>query len=250
MSYKYESQYNSPNYSQGYESRDILIIHHWDAASNNPSYEGVINTLCNPSRNASAHYVATGTGRRVACLVSPDDTAWHAGTNSVATNPNPHSIGIECDPRCRDEDYDVVAELIANIRSAYGDLPLRRHSDFVATQCPGNWNLSRLDALARTKDGSGDWGDVHDIVTTPPPVVIPPVISPIEPPIIITPPVIPPTIPTVPTPEPPVIVQPPIVVIPPIPEPPIVVEPLKKVWWIRLIECIINLLTTIIEGKK
>jgi len=168
MSYVYETQYNSPNFTEGYNSRKYLIIHWWDDPAKNPTYEGSIATLMNPTRQASAHYVATGTGRRVACLVSPDDTAWHAGAYPPAYNVNPDSIGIECDPRCRPEDYDVVAELIANIRSAYGDLPLKRHSDFVNTQCPGNWDLVRLDAIARTKDGSGDWGVVTDIK---PPVV-------------------------------------------------------------------------------
>jgi uncharacterized coiled-coil protein SlyX len=169
MSYNYQTQYNSPNFTKGHVSREFIVIHWWDDPAKNPTYEGAISTLCNPARQASAHYVATGTGRRVACLVSPDDTAWHAGTSNPATNPNPKSIGIECDPRCRDEDYDVVAELIANIRSAYGDLPLRAHRDFVATRCPGNWDLGRLDSLARTKDGSADWGVVTDIKPPTPP---------------------------------------------------------------------------------
>lgn len=187
MSYKFETQWNSPNFSHGNNGRKMIVCHHWDDPAKNPSYEGTINTLCNPSRGASAHFIATGTGRRVACLVDLENTAWHAGTSNPATNPNPISIGIECDPRCRDEDYDVVAELIANIRSAYGDLPLRGHREFAPTQCPGNWDLIRLDKLARTKDGSGDWGVVTDIKpVTPPaeptkPVVPEPVIDTPEP---------------------------------------------------------------------
>lgn len=173
MSYKFETQWDSPNFSVGNSGRKMIILHWWDDPAKNPSYEGVINTLCNPSRGASAHFVATGTDRRVACLVDLNNTAWHAGTSNPATNPNPISIGIECDPRCRPEDYDVVAELIANIRSAFGDIPLRRHSDFVATTCPGNWDLVKLDALARTKDGSGDWGVVTDIKPVTPPIIPP-----------------------------------------------------------------------------
>lgn len=200
MSYNYETQFDSPNFTPGYDSRDFIVIHWWDDPAKNPSYAGTIATLINPNRGASAHYVATGTGRKVACLVSPDDTAWHAGTQDPNTNPNPHSIGIEADPRCRPEDYDVVAELIANIRSAYGNLPLRRHSDFVSTQCPGNWDLARLNTLANTKDGSGDWGVVTDIVSPIPPVTPPPVTPPVvEPPVTppITPPVVIPSIKTI-----------------------------------------------------
>lgn len=220
MSYKYETQYDSPNFTSGNNGRKMIIIHWWDAPENNPSYEGVIATLCNPNRGASAHFVATGTGRRVACLVNLEDTAWHAGTSNPATNPNPISIGIECDPRCRDEDYDVVAELIANIRSAYGDLPLKRHSDFVATRCPGNWDLNRLDKLARTKDGSGDWGVVTDIK----PVVVP--VKPTEP----TKPVVIPVEPVKPATEP-------------------VVKPQPKSWLLVLTEAIVKLIKVIL-GKE
>lgn len=222
MSYKFLTQYNSPNFSKGCNSRKMIIIHWWDDPAKNPSFEGVIATLCNPARQASAHFVATGTDRRVACLVNLDDTAWHAGTYS-GYNPNPDSIGIECDPRCRPEDYDVVAELIANIRSAYGDLPLYGHNKFVNTTCPGDWNLARLDALARTKDGSGDWGVVTDIK---PVVVAPPVVTP---PVVVDPPKV----------EDPVIVEPPVVVTPP-------VKKAKFNIWSWLFHFIINFL----KGNK
>jgi hypothetical protein len=202
MSYKFETQWDSPNFSNSNNGRKFIVIHWWDDPAKNPTYEGTIQTLCNPTRQASAHFVATGTGRRVACLVDMMNTAWHAGTTNPATNPNPISLGIECDPRCRDEDYDVVAELICNIRSAFGDIPLRRHSEFVATRCPGNWDLNRLDALARTKIDGGDWGIVTDkpkpVVppTVTPPIVIPepPVTlpEPVEQPVIVEPPIIPP----------------------------------------------------------
>jgi hypothetical protein len=163
MSYNYQPQWDSPNYTPYTQTRAVwgrdrviteIAIHWWGDPNTNPTYEGVVATLINPARQASAHYVATGTGRRVACLVSPDDNSW--ATNQA----NPWTISIEADPRCRDEDYDVVAELIANIRSAYGALPLVPHNKYVATQCPGNWDLDRLNALANTKDGSGDWGVV------------------------------------------------------------------------------------------
>jgi len=166
MSFKYETQHNSPNYTPANRAQatwgqprvvKAIAIHWWGDPNTGPTYEGVIATLVNPNRGASAHYVATGTGRRVACLVAPQDASW--ATNSA----NPWTISIECDPRCREEDYDVVAELIANIRSAYGDIPLVPHKQFVATACPGNYNLGELDRRARLKDGSGDWGVVKDI---------------------------------------------------------------------------------------
>ena len=165
MSYNYLTQWDSPNFTPNSQTRAVwgkdrvitaIAIHWWGDPNTNPTFEGVVATLLNPARQASAHYVATGTGRRVACLVSPDDNSW--ATNSA----NPYTISIECDPRCRPEDYDVVAELIADIRSVYGNLPLAPHRQFVATQCPGNWDLNKLSNLANNKISHEQWGQVTD----------------------------------------------------------------------------------------
>ena len=84
---------------------------------------------------------------------------------------------MECDPRCRDEDYDVVAELIADIRSAYGDVPLYRHSDWIQTTCCGSYDINRLDQLSYTKFSApvawGQGGDKNPKQPTPAPVVVP-----------------------------------------------------------------------------
>lgn len=176
MAYKYETQYNSPNFTAGSDTRAVwgvdrniknIAIHWWGDPNTNPTYEGVISTLCNPNRGASAHFVVTGTGRRAAQLVNFDDNSW--ATNS----DNPYSISIECDPRCRDEDYDVVAEVIAQIRDAFGPLPLVPHRQFIQTACPGNYDLNRLNNIANNKDGSGDWGDVKDKNAAPAPAPAP-----------------------------------------------------------------------------
>lgn len=204
MSYKYETQYNSPNYTPASQTRSVwgvdrniqhIDIHWWGDPATNPSYEGVISHLSNPNSGVSANYVATGTGRRVACLVSPNDNSW------ATKQDNPYSISIECDPRCRPEDYDVVAELIADIRSAYGNLSLHPHKEFVATRCPGDWDLTRLDALSHTKfSHATEWGQGGTIPVAPP--VTPPVVTPpvIEPPVVPLP--VPPVVPAEPTPIP------------------------------------------------
>ena len=173
MSYKYETQHNSPNFTSAADAPKVwgrprtisaIAIHWWGDPNTNPSYAGVIATLVNPNRGASAHFVATGTNRSVAQLVNLEDASW-------ATNyANPYTISIECDPRCRDEDYDVVAELIAQLRQVYGDLPLVPHRQFVATACPGNYDLNRLDSEARNKLAlpEWDWGHVENKTVTPP----------------------------------------------------------------------------------
>lgn len=173
MSYQYITQYNSPNYTPESQARatwgrprtiEIVAQHWWGDPNTNPTFEGVIATLCNPSRQASAHFVATGTGRRVACLVDLNNASW--ATNSA----NPYSISIEGDPRCRDEDYDVIAELIAELRVAYGvQLPIKPHREFVATACPGNYDLNRINALALEKQKYADINKDYGQITIPAP---------------------------------------------------------------------------------
>jgi hypothetical protein len=81
----------------------------------------------------------------VACIVSPDDCAFHAGN----AEGNSHSIGIECRPEATDGDYATIAELIRDLRAIYGDIPLRPHNYWYNTACPGDYDLARLDSLAR-----------------------------------------------------------------------------------------------------
>lgn len=149
MSYQDITQYNSPNYTSGRPyGIHYIVIHWWDDPSKHPTFDAVISTLCNPSRGASAHYIAEA--GRVACIVDPDDRAWHAGDGiGIGSKGNDKGIGIECNPRQSDEDYYTIAELISDLRSVYGDLPLIRHRDCSSTQCPGTYDLDRLDDLAR-----------------------------------------------------------------------------------------------------
>ena len=152
--YTFLTQYNSPNYTPASDARatwgkprtiEKIAIHWWGDPAQSPTFEGVVSWLCNPRSGVSAHFVATGTGRRVACLVAPSDASW-------ATGPaNPYTISIECDPRCRPEDYDVIGELVAELRATYGDLPLIPHRSVVSTSCPGNYDLNRINQAAATK---------------------------------------------------------------------------------------------------
>lgn len=154
MAYTELTQYNSPNYTPNAQVRavfgmartiDSITIHWWGDPNTNPSFEGVVSWLCRANGGSSAHTVATGTSRRAAWLVNGPDAAWHAGN----ARGNATSIGIECDPRARNEDYDVVAELIADIWIAYGRrLPLVPHKSWSSTACPGHYNLDRLNSEA------------------------------------------------------------------------------------------------------
>lgn len=179
MAYNLDTSHDSPNYTPGAQSRAVfgydrviqgITIHWWGNPANNPQFAGIRDYLCRSGGNTSAHYVATGTGRQVACIVAPQDVAWHSGN----ARGNAITIGIECDPRCRDEDYDVVAELVADIRSAYGDVPISSHNMWTATACPGNYDIDRIDRMSYTKVSHDAWGAVTDAVPkTPAPAPTP-----------------------------------------------------------------------------
>lgn len=139
------TDHTSPN--QGARPRGekprFIVIHHW--GSRGQKFANVVSWLCQKRSKVSAHYVVQGGS--IARLVPEARRAWHAGSNLG----NDYGIGIECRPEATAGDYDTVAALVRNIRSRHGDLPLKRHGDFVSTECPGAWDLDKLDRLARGK---------------------------------------------------------------------------------------------------
>ena len=146
---------NSPNYTPnasvraayGYpRSIDWITIHWWGDPNTNPTYEGVVSWFSQTRSQVSAHDVITGTGNRVAVMVDYNNAAWHAGN----AQGNATSLGFECDPRCRPEDYEAVAQDVAETWRFYGrEIPLRGHNSWMATQCPGNYDLNRIAQRAR-----------------------------------------------------------------------------------------------------
>lgn len=133
----------SPNYSAGrpFGAPNVIVIHHWGA--NGQKFDNVVSWLCRPGGTSSAHYVVED--GRVAQIVGCENRAWHAGKLG-----NPRGIGVECRPECTAGDFETVAKLIADLRDAYGPLPLARHKDFMNTACPGVWGerLAELSAKA------------------------------------------------------------------------------------------------------
>lgn len=148
MAYDLITKYTSPNTSTraayGHHGPPTgLTVHWWGLPENWPSFDGVVSWLCDTRAGTSAHYVVEA--GRVACIVSPELAAWHSGS----TKGNGSTIGLELNPQCRDGDYETAAELIRDLREAYGNLPLYGHREWTATACPGNYDLGRLDRLAR-----------------------------------------------------------------------------------------------------
>ena len=149
MTCHYIVAYSSPNKSNGRPyGIESITIHHWGATGQ--KFMNVVKYLCREGGNTSAHYVAEA--GQVACIVDPDDRAWHAGHGlNVPHGGNATSIGIECRPERSAEDFETVAELIADLRDTYGDLPLYPHSHWTATGCPGLWK-SHLTKLSKRAD--------------------------------------------------------------------------------------------------
>lgn len=149
MAFEFITQYNSPNYTEGRNGNTpkYIVVHHWGA--DGQSFMGVVNWLCRNGGGSSAHYVLED--GRVACIVDPEDTAWHAGNWDY----NLVSIGIECRPEMTAGDLRTLAELIAEIWKVYGKLPIIGHKDIVATACPGRYyaKLEYIKELAESSNG-------------------------------------------------------------------------------------------------
>lgn len=147
MAYQYDRQYDSPNFTKANRGKgdiDFIVIHHWGKFGQ--KYHSVIRYLCREGGGSSAHYVVEG--RKVACIVSVKNIAWHAGVFSA----NKRSIGIECRPEKSAEDFETTAELIADLYEVYGDVPLKPHKEFVPTACPGRWEKSLGDLRKRARE--------------------------------------------------------------------------------------------------
>ncbi|MGQ4553256.1 peptidoglycan recognition protein family protein [Dermabacteraceae bacterium CCM 9519] len=140
---KIETSRRSPNTWRGrYPVKTSITIHYW--GSRGQKFDNVADWLCNPRSRVSAHYVVEG--GRIAQLLPLDRGAWHSGSG----RGNRESIAIECRPEATDADYATVAELIRDLRKEYGPLPLVPHNSWTSTDCPGPWDLHRLDQLARS----------------------------------------------------------------------------------------------------
>ncbi len=126
---------------------ESITIHWWGLPEWGDTFEGVTEFLCTNTKPTSAHEVIEA--GRVAVIVNHGDASWAAG-NAVG---NATSIHLECRPRASEADYATVAERVRDLRAMYGDLPLVPHREWQSTQCPGHWDLAKIDRLARSMAG-------------------------------------------------------------------------------------------------
>lgn len=136
VSYTMIEDYTSPNQSPrsffGWSGNpDGIVWHWWNRPELAGSFESTVNFFCSSSAGTSAHFVVSD--KRVACIVSPSEAAWHSGN----TEGNGRTIGVEIDPRLPGDTLETCAELAADLERQFGSLTQYGHKDWTQTECPG-----------------------------------------------------------------------------------------------------------------
>ena len=175
MSYQLLPFRQSPNYTPAGQTRAVYgsdpsrnegAGHWWDDPSRFPSFSGVVATLLNPARQASAHDVV-GDGV-VQPMVRKEDTSWCTG------NANAFTYSIETDPQIiyrwraggdkakANRIYETLCERIADV--SMHDKVWRPHKFWNAgTACnPIEW----AEVMAHAKE---IWRNKYGAPTTPTP---------------------------------------------------------------------------------
>lgn len=135
MSYKFETKLadkrNYDNRRAGTVPKGV-VIHHWGV--DGQTHDGVVAYLrrYRPANPTSAHEVISG--GRVTRIVPLSKRAWHA------RSANNDWIGLECRPEMSQDDWDTLVQRCADLERELGrSLRYSRHSDHVATACPGRY---------------------------------------------------------------------------------------------------------------
>ena len=161
VSYNFIAQYDSPNHG-GFGTQIALparraVLHWWGSPSGqNP--QGIIDWLCNPASQVSAHAVVWQ--GNVACLVNYDEPSWANGNATANTT----AITLECDPNDIDGTIPTIVDYLADLvrqRNLVEDFELTGHRDWYNTACPGDY----YPRLAEIRQAVRD--DLAGITTTP-----------------------------------------------------------------------------------
>lgn len=164
MAYKLFTQYDAlcfTPYAQVLSAfgfrREItnITIHWWGLPEWKQTAEGVVSFFCTGNPTTSAHEVISA--GEVYILVDHMNAAWANGNSKG----NAQSISLECNPRMSREDFETVAERVADIWVLHGRvIPLTEHRDWFATMCCGVWKKADITARAMeyysAKTGKGN----------------------------------------------------------------------------------------------
>lgn len=154
-----EATWNSPNFTPSALVRqvyglprdiDSVTVHWWNDPKYNPTYDGTCSYLSRAGGNTSAHFVVQG--KRIACLVSTADAAWHAGS----PRGNATSVGFEMSPWATDEDMQTLASAIRWLEKLYGkSLKIYQHKEWSPTACPGAYSSKIGELVNLVNAGTG-----------------------------------------------------------------------------------------------
>lgn len=138
---------HSKNYALGnFPQNQVEVVLHDFGTDGKDSFSGTISWFKNPAAETSAHFVVSGD--EIVQMVSLENRAWHAGPGGN------DRIGIEIDPAVGRADGDPLkAQTIASVRRLlialednYGRrLGLRKHPEFMPTQCGDDIDLADYD---------------------------------------------------------------------------------------------------------
>lgn len=117
----------------------FIVVHHWGDPAQKITRQSVINTMTKDN-GLSVHYIVDDSG--VYQVVPEKLRAQHAGPQGN------DGIGIEFDPNGGEAMYKAGRLLVANIRVRHGLLALRKHSEFMATACPGAVDPLKLEPVS------------------------------------------------------------------------------------------------------
>lgn len=140
------------------EDKEFIVIHWYGLPGQSGDVHGTARYLAGVT-HASVNFVSgyAGGEGHVYCLVTPTRVAYGQGDGANGVG-NRKGISIECDPRMRAEDLEVVAHVIARMRRDHKKAyPLRPHQHFTSTQCPGTYmnKLQWLSDRANQINGQG-----------------------------------------------------------------------------------------------
>lgn len=154
---------DSPNANQERFGEKVeTITFHWWGEPEGQTHDGTVAYLLKDrgSNGTSAHYVVSE--GRVSRCVPEEWTAWANGKRDV----NRKDISVECDPNNVFGTLPTAAALLADIWTRYPDAEVHVHSDWVSTECNGDYRdlMPELIALAK--------GQTVELPTTPEPAAV------------------------------------------------------------------------------
>lgn len=120
-----------------------ITIHWWGLPEWKQTTAGVVSFFCDGNPSTSAHEVISA--GEVYILVDHMNAAWANGNSKG----NAQSISLECNPRMSREDFETVAERVADIWKLHERvIPLTEHRDWFSTMCCGTWKKADITARA------------------------------------------------------------------------------------------------------